>query len=565
MKKLTMAAALFFASLTGFTQVKHDLKLDLDFANSIVDSSAENQNLSITGSPSYTNDQWGNSNASMNFSGGSSGDLRFTNSATGTYKVSFPATLSAWVKVNAFGTSTSPIITTEDHGSVYSGLWIELSNLGSVHACFGSSAAGLAGEKRFQTNNIIATGQWYHITAVYKDASTVSVYVNGVKQTTTIVGSATSVSYVEITGTAGKIGGFVKAATNRTLDGSLDKVRIYSAALPDEEVLSNYYATADNHSKLLFNYSLNGNYFDHSIYNQATAQGGVVNYASDHSSNPNSALSCATNSYLEIQEQAGNFKCNFPSTFATWVNINAIGSTQPIFANNDRTNAYSGVLVQVTPSGNIAINVGDGTTTGPTGRRTYITTSTIPVAQWFHLTVVLSPVAGATQYQASVYFNGVLQTLGAQSGTGGAMSYNTTGNVYARIGAFYGGTASLIALNGSLDDVMFWNDSLTQSQISDIATQYASTNTFVGIKEKNTIENKVSLFPNPSTGLFTIETTGESINEITIIDVTGKVILRKENLNNSSHTLDLTSYPQGLYIVKTNCDKKLTVNKLIIN
>ncbi len=551
-------------SISSYGQIQHNLKLDLDFENGIVDSSSENQATALTGTSAYSNDQWNNAGACVQFSGTTTpGEVRLTN-VTGSYKVSFPATVSAWVKINSFGATASPIFTTEDNSTSYSGLWLEVSNTGAVIAQYGNGGLpGPSSRKTFMTaNGIINLNEWNHIAAVYTSASNVVIYVNGIERGSTVSGSASSLFYYNNAGTEGKIGSYAKGATNRTLDGSIDKLKIYGAALGKSEIVALYYTDHGNHSTLVFNYNMDSNFSDTSIYQQNSAQIGTCVYGTDRFSSPSGALNCSTSSAVEIQEMNGNFKTGFPMTFAAWIKVNALGVSQPIFTNNDRTNAYSGVIIQLTGTGNVAINVGDGTTTGPTARRTYITNSVITTGQWMHITVVLIPAAGAAQYTSRVYFDGVAQTMGAQSGTGGAMTYNTTGSIYGKIGAYYGGVASMSALNGLLDDVMFWDDSLTTTQITAL---YSNSANPVGVQESIVSKSTISVFPNPSNGLFTVDSENDLINDITVSDITGKTIVAKTNLNTKTIILDLTAYPQGLYLIRTNCGRKTIVSKLIIN
>ncbi|MGB3948561.1 MAG: hypothetical protein WBM13_11295 [Bacteroidia bacterium] len=123
----------------SLAQIQHDLLLDLDFENGIADSSSENQTTIVSGAGSYATDKYGNANACMQFYGSSNnGAVFLTDDVNGTYKMNFPASFSAWVKIASFSTISSPILTTEDHGSAYSGFWIEVTPTGAVRAHFGS-------------------------------------------------------------------------------------------------------------------------------------------------------------------------------------------------------------------------------------------------------------------------------------------------------------------------------------------------------------------------------------------------------------------------------------------
>ncbi|MBK6833475.1 MAG: T9SS type A sorting domain-containing protein [Bacteroidetes bacterium] len=566
-KRMKAIAIGTLISISSFAQVQHDLKLALDFENGIADSSTQNQTTLLNGAVSYGSDKWGNTNAAALLSGnGTPGSISLTNIA-GNYKISFPATISAWVKLNSYGTPSSPIFTTEDHPTNYSGLWVEVLPTGAVFASYGNNtAAGSTSRKSFQTaSSTISLNEWYHIAVVYHNTSSATVYVNGFAKSTTTSGSAISCLYSNAAGTEGKIGGYNKGGANKTLDGQLDKVSLFGAALTKDEILALYYTNYSNRSTLLLNYDMNNNISDRSIYNHTSGVTVSASYETDRLLANNEALNTSTGSAAEVQEPSGNFKCSLPMSFATWIKVDALGSTAPIFTNDDNLNVYSGMFVQLTPTGNIAVQIGDGVSTGPTSRRTYITTTTLAAnSQWRHLAVILKPSFSPSIFTTQVYLDGVIQPLGAQSGTGSGIAYYTGP---ARIGAYYKGTANLTALNGALDDVMFWNDSLNSSQVQDVYNNYyvGSGSGTVGIKNNKADDSMIELYPNPTNGSFTIDSKNEMINEIQIIDLTGKLVFHKTNINKSTCLIDLNTYPKGMYIVKTNYEQKQSVNKLIIN
>mgnify|MGYP001348709605 CR=1 FL=1 len=81
---------------------------------------------------------------------------------------------------------------------------------------------------------------------------------------------------------------------------------------------------------------------------------------------------------------------------------------------------------------------------------------------------------------------------------------------------------------------------------TDIATKYTSD---------------ISIFPNPTKGLLTIE--GENMNSISITDLTSKVIYEKE-VNTNSVELDLSGHSKAVYFVKVETAEGTRVEKLIL-
>ncbi|HEY1038683.1 MAG TPA: LamG-like jellyroll fold domain-containing protein [Bacteroidia bacterium] len=542
-------------------QVSHNQVLDMDFEGGIVDSSSQNQATSISGTHAFTSDRWNNSSSALLFIGPTDPAVVSLTNTSGTYKVNFPATLSAWVQLNTMGTVVNPIVTTEDDNANNSGLSLDISSQGAVMATYGNnSPAGATARKTFQTvDGMITAGSWNHIVAVFNSASSVDVYVNGMKRSTTSSGGATACVYNY--NNPGKIGSYIKGGINRVIDGRMDKIKIYSAALTQDEILALFYNKHDNHTSLLFNYGLNNNYGDQSIFNRASGSMGMNAYTTDRAGNANRALAVSLSSGVEIQEPAGEFKCNFPMTFSTWIKINSIGAVpKPIFANNDRNNAYSGLSIMQLPSGNLYVSIGDGGGTGSTNRKSYSTNSTIPTNQWVHLAVVLKPASLPNLYTTEVYFDGVSQLINLPSGTGSSLSYTTSGTVYARMGACFTGSGSMSAIDASMDDVMFWDVALTPAEITDLGTNYIDNNPTVSIAKNVGQSSGINVFPNPNSGTFTIKTT--YTGPVKIINVIGQEVHSFDLKTAGASTLTLSHLPDGIYyLMGEGISEKIIINK----
>lgn len=330
-------------------------------------------------------------------------------------------------------------------------------------------------KKTFETaTGLINLNKWHHIAVVFKSANEATIYVDGFAKPTTVFGSASNCYYYRVVGTAGKIGGFVKGTGNRTLDGMVDKVKFFGTALTQSEIFALSYVKHNNMSSLLFNYNMNNNYNDTSIYQQTTDLATTsCQYGPDKLLYTNAVLNVSPTSAIEIREAAGNFKCNFPMTFSSWIKLNSLGSINPIFTNDDNLGTYTGVWIQILANGTIGVNIGDGVSVGPFSRRSYVTTNALSVdSQWRHLAVVLKSAPSPALYTTEIYVDGVLWPVGAQSGSGGQLAYYTGNGNWARIGCYYKGGNVLSTLSGSMDGVMFWNDSLTSDEINNIVDNY---------------------------------------------------------------------------------------------
>ena len=83
-------------------------------------------------------------------------------------------------------------------------------------------------------------------------------------------------------------------------------------------------------------------------------------------------------------------------------------------------------------------------------------------------------------------------------------------------------------------------------------------NNFVGISELT--ELGISIYPNPSNGIFTIET--EGVYEITITDISGKTI-QQLTINNEQLTIDISTEASGIYFLKLQNNEIVKTVKII--
>ena len=81
-----------------------------------------------------------------------------------------------------------------------------------------------------------------------------------------------------------------------------------------------------------------------------------------------------------------------------------------------------------------------------------------------------------------------------------------------------------------------------------------------GIEENNI--NQVSIYPNPTSNLITIEWDGE-INYIEITDTKGKVLTRVEEFSGQVHQLQVRDFANGIYFIHVGSDAGRTVHDII--
>ena len=119
----------------------------------------------------------------------------------------------------------------------------------------------------------------------------------------------------------------------------------------------------------------------------------------------------------------------------------------------------------------------------------------------------------------------------------------------------------------SLSSVSFDDEGLYDCLVTDcgtLASELAELSIYidplVDIEKLNFKE--IFFFPNPSNGIITFNTDAYLIKKIFIIDITGKTIFIKTNLQHD-RSIDISSFESGFYIINILTDKKLFTSKLV--
>lgn len=79
---------------------------------------------------------------------------------------------------------------------------------------------------------------------------------------------------------------------------------------------------------------------------------------------------------------------------------------------------------------------------------------------------------------------------------------------------------------------------------------------------KELLASDFKVYPNPSFGNFSIQSTNESIHTVQIATIDGHVIQDLAFDNSSKKTLEINDLPKGIYLVNINatCFHKIVVN-----
>ena len=95
-----------------------------------------------------------------------------------------------------------------------------------------------------------------------------------------------------------------------------------------------------------------------------------------------------------------------------------------------------------------------------------------------------------------------------------------------------------------------------------LAFPFCST---TGIGDYSDDENNISIYPNPTKGLFTVNTQFKADFDIVIYDVVGKIVYQKLNESNNTLQIDLTHIRKGMYFISVMSENNKTVERLIVN
>jgi len=226
-KKITSLSFFLIAALSVFATGAP--QIHFKFSGNIADSSANNFVTTQLGTVSYADGRKSDLNSSLDCT---SGGVKL-NDNTGAYKVTFPFTFAAWVQVKNFNV-VNPIFTSEDDQTVYSGIWVQVLQDGTVAANVGNGGTpNSSGRKSAVTNSPVITlaNTWYQIVVVANSISDFAIYINGVLAPSTLSGDATSLVYLNGSNNNGKIGSYNKgSANNYYFDGIIDELALYGFA-----------------------------------------------------------------------------------------------------------------------------------------------------------------------------------------------------------------------------------------------------------------------------------------------------------------------------------------------
>lgn len=273
-------------------------------------------------------------------------------------------------------------------------------------------------------------------------------------------------------------------------------------------------------AKYTFN---NGNANDEVGANHGTVNGATL--TTDRFGNSNKAYNFINGDYITLPNAAVLKSANM--TISLWVKVDSFCvsnvSTNYIYSIvNSTTAAYFATLcLSVYTSNSKYLSV---TQNGPSQSTLGFSANSAPTG-WQHYVIAID------QDSMRMYIGGQKEWSIYK---GFALNY-TNDLIY--IGQS-GNTTYPGNLNGSVDDIKVYNRVLNDAEVDSLFKEANPVS--VGIKESATV-SAVSFYPNPTQGNITLSNN----STISIMDITGKLVLQLQNTN----SIDLTSQPAGIYFI----------------
>ncbi len=233
MKNILLFVSILTLSFFASSQIENGMVAHFPFNNNLDDISTS-QISSIGNNILYTNDRNGAATYGLSLSGINNG----VNFSDNSVKVSFPITISVWVKFNSF-LDANVLFTSDNEFANYYGYWLGCSPTGKMGISFsaGNGGANASNRRSFVANMQIQTNQWYHVLAIIHSANDMELYIDCNKMQGTYSGTGgTTISYSSSGSSIGSHIGNNSAPNGIFFDGDLDQLIIWDRLLTQNEM-----------------------------------------------------------------------------------------------------------------------------------------------------------------------------------------------------------------------------------------------------------------------------------------------------------------------------------------
>lgn len=342
---------------------------------------------------------------------------------------------------------------------------------------------------------------------------------------------------------------------------------------------------------LVANLKFNGTIQDEST-SQLNTQNNSIKFGTDRNGNINEAAEFGISRSIIIPDSS-NIKVDFPITISVWIKINSFALPNVVFKTDDVYNNYYGYWSNIGTDGKIAISFGGGLGgANSANRRSFIADKPLEVGKWHHVVMIID-----AHNDMKIYIDCV-QSSGSYSGTGSTtMVYSDSSS---SIGGDIGNTAwpSGTYLDGSLDDLLIFNRTLSDFEVKYLCSQKSCTNTvtlydtthvtiydstkvtvqdtlniylsnvLATVYNESSAKTEVKVYPNPAQHNITVEIDyPNNLSGVTIklLDAQGNVV-HNNIVSGAIQTIEVKNWSTGVYFLHIiNGTTTVDVRKIIVN
>lgn len=312
-------------------------------------------------------------------------------------------------------------------------------------------------------------------------------------------------------------------------------------------ILTSTHCISQIDESLLLHYKFDGNAIDETGNGFDGIENNIT-YVADSLGNPNSAAYFnGIDSFIDLPNLSV-LKPQLPVTFSFWIRYDGDSyQDRAVFNTSFEEDISSGVFFNASAaSGKYGVSYGDGSSSyTPNTRRSFSSNRSIVTSEWRHITIVV-----IDAQNMEIYLD-CKEGGGSYSGSGGTLFYSSTSGSLGRHDRDLGIPADYF--KGAIDDFKYWDRALSPEEIHPVCNN-------LGIQEATKLSYEI--YPNPTQNILHIENIGDENTTIQIFDSLGK----KRLTFSSQNELDISSLPNGLYILRfsnysTVISKKLIVQK----
>ena len=327
-------------------------------------------------------------------------------------------------------------------------------------------------------------------------------------------------------------------------------VSIYLTPLNINE-FSEYTSSSQLSQSILIDSSLFWSNNQHTLYSRALSNGTycIRGHCVPHITKGGDWNPSSTNTYLGLRIHAGL------QTYYGWVRMD-VESSGSLTIKDYAYNSTSGQPILAGDSGNCIHN---GSTLVETACDSYNLNSQIYTSTGVYTQTLTN--GGGCDSIVTFYLT-INKVDTSVTIIGNILTSNATGATYQWVDCNNGYTALAGETNQSFTPVLngYYAVVVTTNACSDTSFCYSINS--VGIFE-NTLNNNITIYPNPSTGNFSIDLYKQSpVAEVTIINAFGQEVSRAKYCNTSRLELEIKG-ESGLYFVKVVSGEKSGVCKVV--